>query len=76
MVCLLSYVLCQTISELVCGALLILLIIASIFMQVQKFTLLDKDFSMPGGELGEFDLYLHKLTSLVVECNLLTSTGM
>lgn len=48
-------------------------------MQVQKFTLLDKDFSMPGGELGEFDLYLlahDKLTSLVVECNLLTSTGM
>ena len=23
-------------------------------LQVQKFTMLEKDFSMPGGELGEF----------------------
>ena len=41
---------------LVCSFLKVL-IIASVFMQVQKFTLLDKDFSVPGGELGEFDAY-------------------
>ena len=35
-------------------------------IQVQKFTVLEKDFSMPGGELGEFlHLYQNGCTKIV-----------